>query len=210
MEQFLRLCRDWNFTLSPGKCSLVTQEAKWCGRIVTAAGITLDPCRIDGLLSMQRPETAGDLQQFICAINWMRKGIPEYNKNVCPLQALLLTLTKRHGSKKNALKKVKLGPSIWTPNIHKLFVDFRLLIAQRVTLSHLDPAKRLCMNTDASEHYWAGVRTQFPQGDAAKPLEEQRHEPLAFVSGAFTGAMSRLSIYEKEAFAMVYSMAQTD
>ena len=77
MEQFLRLCQDWNLTLSPGKCSLVTQKAKWCGRIDTAAGITLDPRRTDGLLSMQRPETAGDLQQCICAINWMRKGIPE-------------------------------------------------------------------------------------------------------------------------------------
>ena len=112
METFPRLCRDWNFTLSPGKRSLVTQKAKWCGRIVTAEGITLDPRRIDGLLSMQRPETAGDLQQFICAINWMRKGIPEYNKNVGPLQALLLALTKRHHSKKNALEKVKLGPII--------------------------------------------------------------------------------------------------
>ena len=119
----------------------------------------------------------------------MRKGIPEYNKNVGPLQALLLTLTKRHGSKKNALEKVRLGPTIWTPEIHKLFEDLKLLIAERVTLSHLDPAKRLCMNTDASEHYWAGVLTQIPIEDAAKPQSEQRHEPLAFVSGAFSGAM---------------------
>ena len=102
MKTFLRLCRDLNFTLKLGKCSLVTQKAKWCGRIVTVEGIALDPRCIDGLLSMQRPETAGDLQQFICAINWMRKGIPEYNKNVGPFQALLLTLTKRRCSKKNA------------------------------------------------------------------------------------------------------------
>ena len=61
---------------------------------------------------MQRPETAGDLQQYICAINWMRKGIPEYKKYVGPLQALLLILTKRHGSKKKALEKVQLGSDI--------------------------------------------------------------------------------------------------
>ena len=66
------------------------------------------------------------------------------------------------------------------------------------------------MNTDASDHYWAGVLTQIPLEDVAKPQAEQRHEPLAFVSGAFSGAMSRWSICEKEAFAMVYSMAQTD
>ena len=81
----------------------------------------------------------------------MRKGVPEHNNTVGPLQALLLTLTKRHGSEKNALEKVRLGPTIWTPDIHKLFEDLKLLIAERVKLSHLDPAKRLCMNTDASD-----------------------------------------------------------
>ena len=121
----------------------------------------------------------------------MCKGIPEYSRNVGPLQALLLTLTKRHRSKKNALEKVKLGPNIWTPDIHKLFEDLKFLIAERVTLSHLDPAKRLCMNTDASEHYWAGDLTQIPQEDTAKPQSGKRQEPLAFVSGAFSGAVSR-------------------
>ena len=66
------------------------------------------------------------------------------------------------------------------------------------------------MNTDASEHYWAGVLTQIPQEDTAKPQSEQRHEPLAFSSGAFSGAMSKRSICGKKAFAMVCSMAQTD
>ena len=66
------------------------------------------------------------------------------------------------------------------------------------------------MDTDASEHYWAGALTQIMQKNAAKPQEEQRHEPLAFVSGAFSRAISRWSICEKLDLAMVYSMAQTD
>ena len=74
--------------------------------------------------------------------------------------------------------------------MHKLFEDIKQLIADRVTLSRLDPDKRLCMNTDASEHYWSGVLTQNPQEDAEKPQADKRHEPLAFVSGAFSGAMS--------------------
>ena len=89
MKDFLALCRDWKFTLSPEKCNLITRKAKWCGRISTPDGVTLDPRRIDDLLSRQRRETAGDLQQFICAMNWTRKGIPEYNKDVGPLQTLL-------------------------------------------------------------------------------------------------------------------------
>ena len=41
------------------------------------------------------------------------------------------------------------------------------------------------MNTDNSDHYWAGVLTQIPREDAAKPQAEKRHEPLAFVSVFF-------------------------
>ena len=126
------------------------------------------------------------------------------------MQTLLLTITKGHGSKKKALEKVQLGSDIWTPEVHKLFEDIKRLIADRVTLSHLDPDKQLCMNTDASDHYWAGVLTQIPLEDAAKPQAEQRHEPLAFISGDEPGAMSRWSILENEAFIMVYFMAQTD
>ena len=177
------------FYPSPEKRNPITRKAKWCGRIITADGITLDPRRIDGLLSMQRPETAGDLQLFICAINWMRKGIPEYNKKVGPLQTLLLTLTKNHGSNKKALEKVQLGPDIWTPEVHNMFEEIKRLIADRVTLSHLDPDMRLCVNTEASDHYLAGALTQTPQEDASKPQAKQRHEPLAFVSGAFSDAM---------------------
>lgn len=72
-ERFFGLCNEWSFTLSPAKCNLITQKAKWCGHMVTAEGTTLDPRRIDGLLSMQKPETAGDPQLFICAINGCEK-----------------------------------------------------------------------------------------------------------------------------------------
>lgn len=88
--KFFGLYDEWNFTFNPAKGNLLTQNPKWCRRIVTAEGITLNPRRIDGLLSMQKAETDGVLQQFIFAINWMRKGNPDYNKNISPLQSLLI------------------------------------------------------------------------------------------------------------------------
>ena len=98
--------------LSPEKYKLFTKRAKWCGRVISSDGITLDPRRIDGLLSMQRPETAGDLQQFLCAINWMRVGIPNYTQETQSLQELLLSLTTSHGCKKSKQSKVLLGTDL--------------------------------------------------------------------------------------------------
>ena len=210
LEKFLALCVEHNFVLSPAKCKLLCKQAKWCGRKISAEGITLDPRRIDGLLSMQRPETAGDLQQFICAVNWMRSGIPNYTTAIGKLQALLLTLTAKHGAKKSRLAKVVLGTDLWTPDMQAEFDHIKTLILKRVELTHFDPAQRLCLHTDASDHYWAGVLTQIPLEDLDKPQGEQRHAPLAFISGAFTGALSRWSTLEKEAFAIVNCMARLD
>ncbi|OWZ04351.1 hypothetical protein PHMEG_00023761 [Phytophthora megakarya] len=41
--------------------------------------------------------------------------------------------------------------------------------------------------------------------DVGLPVHEQRHQPLAFLSGSFVGSMSRWSTIDKEAFAIVIS-----
>ncbi|KAF0718358.1 Aste57867_1739 [Aphanomyces stellatus] len=46
--------------------------------------------------------------------------------------------------------------------------------------------------------------------DLDKPLEDQRHEPLAFISGTFAGASARWPIVEKEAYAVVESCKRLD
>ena len=109
-----------------------------------------------------------------------------------------------------ALCKVPLGDDVWTPALKKSFERVKHLIANRVELTHFDPAQRLCLHTDASDHYWAGVLTQVPLSDLGKPQGEQNHSPLAFISGSFKGAMSRWSTFEKEAFAIVNCMSRLD
>ena len=210
LEKFLKICTADNFTLSPEKCNLIAKRAKWCGRKITAEGVTLDPRRIEGLLDMQRPEYAADLQQFICAVNWMRNGIPEYSVAIAPMQTLLGELTARHGAKKVKLAKVLLDNTLWTKQLQASFEQMKVLIATRVELTHLDSAQRLCLHTDASDHFHAAVLTQVPIEDLEKPQGDQRHSPLAFISGSFKGAMSRWSVFEKEAFAIVNAMSRLD
>ncbi|ETV95821.1 hypothetical protein H310_10866 [Aphanomyces invadans] len=60
-----------------------------------------------------------------------------------------------------------------------------------VELSHPKPDMRLCVFADASEEHWD-------------------HEPLMFLSGIFTGAASRWSIVEKEAYAIVETLVRAD
>lgn len=210
LATFLSLCKKHGFTLSPEKCNFFAKIAKWCGRKITAQGVTLDPRRIDGLLSMHRPETAGDLQQFLCALNWMRNGIPRYTETTAPLQTLLQALMEKHGSKKTKLIKVMLTDDLWTKNLQVQFEVIKTQLATRVELNHLDTSMQLCLHTDASDLYHAAVLTQIPKKDLEKPQAEQVHSPLAFISGTFKDAMSRWSILEKEAYAIVHAMSRLD
>jgi hypothetical protein len=61
------------------KCNFFRKSVKWCGRVISASGTTHCPMRIEGLVGMELPKTAADLQQFLCACNWMRASISRYN-----------------------------------------------------------------------------------------------------------------------------------
>ena len=83
-------------------------------------------------------------------------------------------------------------------------------LANMATLAHPDPAKTFCLYTDASQDHWGAVLNQIPGDQIDKPLEDQAHEPLAFLSGTFKGASLRWSTTEKEAYAIVASCKRLD
>jgi hypothetical protein len=84
----------------------------------------------------------------------------------------------------------------------------RSAIVERVTLSRPDKLKALSLHTDASQDYYAAVLTQKPQEALDKNADEQRHEPLAFISGRFVKAIYNWSVLEKYAVATVAAMTR--
>lgn len=86
LERFFDLVVEFGLKLSANKSSLYQQSVQWCGRIINIDDVAHDPEWIDVLRSMPYPTTAGQLQQFICAANWMRESIVDYARAVEPLQ----------------------------------------------------------------------------------------------------------------------------
>src|SRR3546814_3197373 len=64
--------------------------------------------------------------------------------------------------------------------------------------------------TDASESHWAGACVQVPPEEMKLPLDQWRMQPLAFLSGAFSGASRRWSIVDKEAYPLVKAVDKLD
>ncbi|KAH9119621.1 hypothetical protein AeMF1_007787, partial [Aphanomyces euteiches] len=153
-----------------------------------------------GLIDLALPTTAADLQQFVCATNWMRASIPDYNKLIDPLRRLLDVAVKAAGSsKKKSPARVALSLVGWSQDHAACFEDVKSALANVVPLSHPRNDMEVCVFTDASDKFWGAVATQILSEDLSLPLEDQRHEPLAFLSGTFTGVSQRWPIVEKEA-----------
>uniref|UniRef100_H3H5Q5 Reverse transcriptase domain-containing protein n=1 Tax=Phytophthora ramorum TaxID=164328 RepID=H3H5Q5_PHYRM len=89
IEAILKQLDKFGFKLNPRKCKLFQTEIKWCGRIINKDGVGHDPDRIQALQKIPPPANAAELQQFVCATNWMREGLVDYARVVKPLQERL-------------------------------------------------------------------------------------------------------------------------
>lgn len=216
---YLRLLRtvferlsEQGWKCSAKKCRIFTTSVVWCGRVISAAGVSEDPARIVALGSMPSPTTAADLIQFLAAVNWMRGSIPCFNDVVAPLADIReYALSKAPSRKKTAARRVLLADVGWNDDHERAYQRIKDALAGAVTLAFPDLENRvLCLYTDASDTAWGAVLTQLPPDDLPLAVDEQRHEPLAFLSGDFKGAASRWSTVEKEAFAIVHAAQKLD
>jgi RNase H-like domain found in reverse transcriptase len=77
-----------------------------------------------------------------------------------------------------------------------------------MTLAFPDPDKRICVLTDASDRFYAGLVTQIDEEHLDLPMEVQDHQPLAVLSGEFKGAQLQWTVPGKEDFAIVDTMTK--
>jgi len=204
ITSLFKLCLQYNLKLNANKCRFFQDSIKWCGRIIDQEGIKQDPERIQALSNITTPVTAQQLQQFICASNWMRTSLPKFTEVTAPLREILELAYKKVGKRtSSSVKRVELKSLGWSKEHDLAFQEVINLLKSSITLAHPNPDYAFCVFTDASQGYWAAVITQVPPEDLKLPFEQQQHAPLAFLSGAFKGAASRWAIVEKEAFPIV-------
>ena len=66
------------------------------------------------------------------------------------------------------------------------------------------------MWSDASDKHYAGVVTQTDEAELAKPVAEQVHHPLAFISGSFRDSSLNWTTTEKEGYALLTTCERTE
>ena len=210
VRRFLEICNERGLKIQARKVTIFTTSATFCGRTLDAEGLRYNPRNLQALLSLLRPNTAADLQQFICADNWMRPAIPNYAAEVAPLHQLTESCYEKKGKRtKRSMVGISLT-GLWGEQHDAAFTLIKTQIARSTKLSYVQDGHHTCLYTDASEHHWAAVFTQLPVSQMGAALEDQQHQPLLFMSGKFTSHSERWSIAEKEGFAIVEAMTKAD
>lgn len=212
LGEFFRVCEELNLKLHAAKCILFSRAVTFCGRQISETGTRHNPRNLEALVNMSRPSTGAALQQFLCAANWCRTSIPDYSKRTAPLHDLLEEVYRTAGFRSKArIRKIPLVA--WGATHDAAFADIKSQLGNSAELAHVGSENdyALCLFTDASETHWGSVLTQIPISDLKiRPIENQSHQPIAFLSGKFSGPSERWSTPEKEGYAVVQSMCQLD
>ena len=127
--------RVHNIFLKPQKCTLFAARLIWCGHVIDATGIAINPTFAARILDLPRPSNAAELPQFIASCNWIRGKLPRYAKLIEPLQTLLTAAMSKAKSKKSrAVARVPL--SEWADMHEEAFANIKQAIAEAVKLTH--------------------------------------------------------------------------
>jgi hypothetical protein len=165
---------------------------------------------MQALQTMQETQNGADLVQYVATVNWMRSAILNYSKRLAHLQA---ALAKVFEGKSRRTKKAAAAVSLlhrWGPEEQADFKDLQAAILKSMTLAFPDPDKRVCVLTDASNRFYAGLMTQIDEEQLDLPMEEQDHQSLAFLSCEFRGAQLRWTVPEKEGYATADTVTKVD
>lgn len=75
-----------------------------------------DPERLSGLANLRRPETAGELMQFLQPVNWLRTSLPRMAEIVAPLREFLEAhIADNPNCSKRVASSRAIAPQAWTP-----------------------------------------------------------------------------------------------
>ena len=150
--------RDAGLKLKPEKCSLLKEEVRYLGHIVSKDGIAADPQKTAKVQHWPIPASAKEVQQFLGLANYYRRFIRNFAHIAKPLHKL----TKRTTSFN------------WTSECQQSFEHLRNHLSSPPILSYPDFKLPFLLDTDASNDAIGAVLSQ---------LDEQGNERvLAYAS----------------------------
>ena len=218
LRTLLTNCIKWNVRLNIMKCTFLTDQVEWCGRIINKNGWRYNSKYFNSILKVPAPTTLGALEDFLYTITWLNLTIPKLTSYKGPLESLCNTLKSKAVSRTGRLlnrksrRNIPIPPDLWTESLsgsYNVLLSY-LRVSAETNFSLYSRQDHLVLLTDASEPYWSAILGQISK-DHTLPVDgpsllESPLRPMFFLAGKFSGSSYRWSIPQKELYAVVHSL----
>jgi len=181
LEQILNDLQSAGMKIGLDKCKFMMKEVKFLGHIISAEGTKPDPKNVSAMANFPRPTTVRKIRQFMGAVGYYKRFIPELSRIANPLTQL---------TKKGARFR-------WTPEHDAAFETLKRLLTESPILKAPDFSKTFRLHTDASKVAIGSVLNQEHEG---------KEYPVAYYSRKLRGAELNYAVSEIEALAVVDSV----
>lgn len=182
IKQVLRRLHKFGLKASPDKTELFQTELKLLGFVVSRNAIKVDPSKTAAIARWKEPKTKRQIQQFLGAVQWLRRFIPNLAAKTRPLVQRVRWFNRSERT-----------PTRVSLDARVAFAQLRQEISELVSVARPDHYKPFSIICDAS-HYAMGAVLQ------------QGGRPIACAAKAFNTAQQNYSVTEKECLAIVWAV----
>lgn len=182
LDSVLKTLTDAGFSINLKKCTFLTDEVEYLGRIISKGQVRPSEHKIEALVKSPTPSTVKQVRQFLGLAGYFRRYIPGYAIKTACIAALTRKGVSFH----------------WGDEQEKARQEIIAQLTNEPILAIFDPELRTELHTDASSIGYGGILIQIDKNGSKRVI--------AYFSKLTAGAESKYHSYELETLAVVKSL----
>ncbi|TYJ96004.1 pol protein [Cucumis melo var. makuwa] len=148
LRMVLQTLRDNKLYAKFSKCEFWLKQVSFLGHVVSKAGVSVDPAKIEAVTSWPRPSTVSEVRSFLGLVRYYRRFVENFSRIATPLTQL---------TRKGA-------PFVWSKPCEDSFQNLKQKLVTAPVLTVLDGSGSFVIYSDASKKHLGCVLMQ--QGKA--------------------------------------------
>ena len=85
---FLQLLKDHQMYAKFSKCEFWLTEVRFLGHAVSASGVSVDPEKVEVVMSWERPKSVFEIRNFLGLAGYYRRFIEDFSRLAAPMTRL--------------------------------------------------------------------------------------------------------------------------
>ena len=81
----LQLLRDHQLYAKFSKCEFWHAEVGFLGHVVSASGVSMDPWKVEAVMSWERPKSVFEIRGFLGLVGYYRRFIEDFSRLAAPM-----------------------------------------------------------------------------------------------------------------------------